>query len=58
MIDPKTFEHVYLDEFSESGYLDHKLGSAIFDTVYIKYFIKEELEEILKIHRGRLWNYC
>lgn len=45
--DPKSKKRIHLHAFAT-----HTLqGQVYFDETYIKYFIKEELEEMLKVHR-------
>lgn len=47
LVDPKTRRRVSLDRLDERS-----LKRVCFDTVFIKSFIKEELEEILKADKG------
>jgi len=48
LVDPKTRRRLHLDQLDERS-----LNKVCFDAVFIKNFIKEELEEILKAEKGK-----
>lgn len=49
LIDPKTKKKLLLENFEPL----RNRAAVYFDETYIKYFIKEELEEMMRTHRGR-----
>lgn len=49
LTDPKTKRTILLKSYLSR----RKRAKVYFDPTYIKYFIKEELEEMLRTHRGR-----
>jgi hypothetical protein len=49
LIDPKTNKKIMLKSYLSR----RKRAEVYFDQTYIKYFIKEELEDMLRTHRGK-----
>ena len=49
MIDPKTKKQIHLTSYSSI-----RQSEVYFDETYIKYFIKEELEEMMKVYRDHI----
>ena len=50
MVDPKTKRRINLEDLEEKN-----LHKVCYDSVFIKNFIKEEMEEILKSEKGKHW---
>ena len=54
LVDPKTKKTLVLTDFDDNG--KNEAGDIIFfDETYLKYFVKEQLEELLKLNRSTLF---